>query len=446
MRILLACESYYPSVGGVQEVIRQLAERLVERGHRVTVATSHLADRTARIVNGVEIVEFRISGNAALGMQGDLQSYRTLVMEGEHDVFMVKAAQQWALDALIPVLERIRKPKVLVPCGFSGLYEPVFAEYFRRMPEVLAKFDHLIFYASDYRDINLARQCGLIHYSVIPNGASEREFNAAPDPQFRRRHRIAEDAFVVLTVGSLTGFKGHRELTEAFEQARFSGRQAALVLNGARIDRTGVKLKGLRDALRARYSQGGLVALIKGIVKTLLIRAGMGRLLLRAGHQIEPARTYELLRPEVRRIGRTGSGKAAFLVDFPRSELVQAYLASDLFVFASNIEYSPLVLFEAAAAGLPFLSVPVGNAEEIARWTQAGEICPAPQDRRGYTRVDPAVLAGHIERLAADPQRLEALGKQGRRNWAEKFTWERITDQYEAVFHRLLSQGRARSC
>jgi glycosyltransferase involved in cell wall biosynthesis len=127
------------------------------------------------------------------------------------------------------------------------------------------------------------------------------------------------------------------------------------------------------------------------------------------------------------------------LVDLPRSELVQAYLNSDLFVFASNVEYSPLVLYEAAAAGLPFLSVPVGNAEEIARWTDGGEICPAPQDDRGYTRVDPAVLAEHIGRLAADPKRLEALSKQGRKNWAERFTWERITDQYEMVFNRLVT-------
>jgi len=61
LRILLACEFYYPSVGGVQEVMRQLAERLVARGHSVTVATTFLAERRSREVNGVTLVEFKVS-------------------------------------------------------------------------------------------------------------------------------------------------------------------------------------------------------------------------------------------------------------------------------------------------------------------------------------------------------------------------------------------------
>jgi glycosyltransferase involved in cell wall biosynthesis len=131
------------------------------------------------------------------------------------------------------------------------------------------------------------------------------------------------------------------------------------------------------------------------------------------------------------------------LVNLPRGELVQAYLNGDLFVFASNVEYSPLVLYEAAAAGLPFLSVPVGNAEEIARWTGGGEICPAARDAQGYTRVDPQALAAHIEALASNPARLQALGEAGRRNWLEKFTWEKIIRCYEAIFERLVSERRA---
>jgi glycosyltransferase involved in cell wall biosynthesis len=128
------------------------------------------------------------------------------------------------------------------------------------------------------------------------------------------------------------------------------------------------------------------------------------------------------------------------LVDLQRPELIQAYLNSDLFVLASNIEYSPLVLFEAAAAGLPFLSVPVGNAEEIARWTGAGEICPAPRDALGYTRVEPAVLARCMENLAARPEDRKACAEAGRRNWREQFTWQRIAARYEELFVRLLEE------
>jgi glycosyltransferase involved in cell wall biosynthesis len=100
------------------------------------------------------------------------------------------------------------------------------------------------------------------------------------------------------------------------------------------------------------------------------------------------------------------------------------------------------VLFEAAAAGLPFLSVPVGNAEEIARSTGGGEICPAPRDALGYTRVKPAALARHIESLRARPQDRKAYAEAGRRNWRELFTWQRIAARYEVLFVRLLEEKR----
>src|SRR6185295_1192537 len=202
LRILFACESYHPSIGGVQEVMRQLAERLVERGHQVTVATSFLPERKSNELNGVRLAEFKVSGNLVWGLHGDVEAYRRYVIESDYDVFMVKAAQQWTFDALIAVLDRICKPKIFIPCGFSGLYEPAYADYFRQMPEAMRKFDRLIFYAMDYRDINFARENGITNCTVIPNGANEHEFCVGRDPAFRERHAILPEAFVVLTVGS----------------------------------------------------------------------------------------------------------------------------------------------------------------------------------------------------------------------------------------------------
>ena len=40
MKILHTVEYYAPSVGGAQEVVRQISERMVQRGHQVTVATT----------------------------------------------------------------------------------------------------------------------------------------------------------------------------------------------------------------------------------------------------------------------------------------------------------------------------------------------------------------------------------------------------------------------
>ena len=110
---------------------------------------------------------------------------------------------------------------------------------------------------------------------------------------------------------------------------------------------------------------------------------------------------------------------------------------ADLFVFASHIEYSPLVLFEAAAAGTAFLSAQVGNAHEIAEWTGAGMIGASFIDKKGYTHIDVTRFAEQWVQLVHDKVRRRELGTNGKRQWATRFTWERIAQQYEHVLQQV---------
>ncbi len=127
------------------------------------------------------------------------------------------------------------------------------------------------------------------------------------------------------------------------------------------------------------------------------------------------------------------AGKRVLCTNLSRPDLVQAYMTSDLFVFASIVEYSPLVLFEAAAAGTPFLSVPVGNAQEIATWTGGGIICPATKDREGYTRADVQTLGRAMEGLMQNSELRARLGRSGKERWRQEFTWRSIAPRYEAI-------------
>jgi len=204
MKILFGSQFYTPSIGGVQEVMRQLAEELVASGHQVTIATAALPSRDFDMLNGVKIREFDVSGNYASGMVGEVREYQEYVLTEGFDLIMVMAAQQWTFDALWPVLDQLSGIRtVFIPCGFSGLYDPVFADYFRKMPEILAKIDHLVFHATKYRDIDFAKEHGLANFSVIPCGASEKSFNVDTDYAFRSRNGIKGDSFLFLTVGSL---------------------------------------------------------------------------------------------------------------------------------------------------------------------------------------------------------------------------------------------------
>jgi glycosyltransferase involved in cell wall biosynthesis len=429
MRILFCCEFYAPSVGGVQEVMRQLAERLVVRGHHVTVATTRLLGRKFETLNGVNIKEFDVSGNLVSGMKGEIERYQEYVVTGGFDIVMIKAAQQWTFDALWPVLDEIKFPKVFIPCGFAGLYQPAYAKYFQEMPEILTRFSHLIFYASKYRDIDFARQHGIENFSVIPNGASEIEFCVNADPTFRVSHDISEQSFVFLTVGSFTGLKGHLELVKAFDLMELdAGRDATLILNGndCAVSKRSISelFRKFIGSVRTYGIQNTFKPMLNGVLQKFGFKAGLNA-------ELDKLASY---------VNESLSNKHVLLTNFTRPELIQAYLAADLFVFASNIEYSPLVLFEAAAAATPFLSVDVGNSAEIAQWTGAGVVCPSIVDAKGYTRVDEVVLARTMAALMQNEEKLDELGAAGRFNWSERYTWAHIVVQYEQLFSQLVNR------
>ena len=397
MKLLLCCENYPPSVGGVQEVMRQVAERLAARGHDVTVHTgAHRSRPASAVVAGVRVESFEVTGNLAGGVRGEADRYRDSVLAGGYDAVLVKAAQQWSFDALLPILDRLPSRKVLIPCGFSGLHERAWADYYSRMPGWLRAFDELIFYSGTYRDIAFARAHGLDRLHVVPNGVDEREFAPPANPAARAALGIGPDDFMLLSVGTLVAGKGHWEVLKAYELARLPG-PSTLVING-------------NDPY-----------------------ADAGRRLRKVLAHVRTARLpLEWLASGLNR--RQRDHKRVLLANLPRPSLVRAYGAADLFVFASAVEYSPLVLFEAAAAGTPFVSSPAGNAREIAEWTGGGWIYEAPTDRAGRAVVDPRVLASELERCRAMGGALEAVGRHARRRVLDGgYTWEAIVPRYEAI-------------
>lgn len=392
LRILHTVEFYAPSVGGAQEVVRQVSERLAARGHDVTVATTRLPQRDVHELNGVRIEEFAVSGNTVRGITGEVDRYRAFVRDGGFDVVMSYATQQWATDALLPIAGELDAATVLAPCGFSALHDPAYAGFFAALPEQMARWDRLVFHSSTYQDVRFARDHGLTNIEVIPNGADEREFGGDPATaaerraRFRAEHGIADEEPLLLTVGSHTGGKGHSLVLAAL--ARLQTDRATLALVGN-------------------------TALGRGCLPGCRRRAAAVRVLSRGRHR-------------------------ALLLDPPRDAVVDAYFAADLFVFGSRVECSPLVLFEAAAAGLPAITVPVGNSAEIVGWTGGGVVIPA-RHRKGLVRGSSARMADAIDTLLADRDRRAELGASAREAWRRHFTWESVTGRYEQVYREAVA-------
>lgn len=389
MKILHTVQSYHPSVGGMQDVVKQLSERLVKLGHDVTVATSSLVGgRPETSINGVRIAEFDISGSLVTRLRGDVESYRRFLLESNFEVITNFAAQQWATDVALPLLDRIKAAKVFVPTGFSGLYSPKYRDYFSAMRTWLHKYDMNVFLSNDYRDIKFAHACGAQNITVIPNGAAEEEFLPDQRMDIRELLGIPRSHFLILHVGSHTGVKGHAEAIRMFATAR---------------------VKNVTFLVIGNDFDGGCKKNCKFKEKLFNLWQGC-----------------------------RSDGKRLLVTALNRQETVAAYREADLFLFPSNIECSPLVLFECMASGTPFLSTDVGNAKEIADWSQSGEVMPTTWDCNGYSHAMMKESVAMLENLYRDQQRREKMAESGFRIWQERFTWGMIAREYESLYKRLV--------
>lgn len=389
MKILHTVEGYPPSVGGMQEAVRQVSEHLVRRGHEVTVATSKMVQRTEKTINGVQVAEFAVDGNMVRGYTGEVERYERFLLDSDFDVIANFAAQQWATDLMLPLLGRIKARKVFVPTGFSALRLPAYRDYFTAMKSWFHQYDLSIFLSEEHQDINFARACGVKNMAVIPNGAASDEFLSDSKIEIHRKLGIPREVFLILHVGSHTGIKGHAEAIDIFNLAKIE--RAVLLIVG---NTTSVHCA--RDCRR----------------KKLLFNC-------------RPAR-------------RLRDGKKIMVVELPREETVAAFKAADLFLFPSRSECSPLVLFECMAAALPFLTTVVGNSEEIIKWSGgAGLLLPTVKDESGYSHAVPEPAAALLEELYRDDNRRKEMGAAGFEAWRERFTWEKIAGAYEEAYLKL---------
>ncbi len=388
LNIVHCVENYAPALGGMPEVVKQLSERMVRLGNHVTVFTKAHADRKEAMLNGVNVRGFELSGNAVDGLQGDPQGYLDALRSCGADVITFFAAQQWATDLALPHLRSFPGRKVFVPTGFSALHDPRWAGYYRQMPQWMGDMDLNVFLSHHYQDIAFAKAHGLSNGTVIPNGASEEEFDGPSRHDLRRSLGMQHDQPLIVHLGSYTGIKGHREAIQLFVKARTKDAVLVLIGNGN---------AALERIFKRHYS-------------------------------------YMALRLEARLLN-----KRIHFLELDRTRTVDALKQADLFLFPSNVECSPIVLFEAMAAGVPFLSSRAGNAAEIAAWSNGGWTMPGHRDVQQRERPDLAVGARMLEDLLLDPDKRTKAGRAGHQAWRERFTWQHITGQYLAAYQELVA-------
>jgi glycosyltransferase involved in cell wall biosynthesis len=379
-------ESYPPAVGGMPEVVRQLSERMVKLGHRVTVHTSSHPERTGPAQNGVLVRSYKVTGNALEGFAGEADVYWNDLRSGNYDVVTLFAAQQWATDLVLPRIKELGTGTVFVPTGFSKLHDPSWSSYYDKMAGWLKDVDMNVFLGDDTQDKRFASAVGASNFTIIPNGASEEEFEAPVHLDIRQQLQLPPDIPIILHVGGYTGYKGHDEAIRIF-------------------------LKG---------DTGMAVLLFVGTDMNLFMER------FRSDLYFLPLRFRATLqRKDIR------------FLQADRATTVAAMRQADLFLFPSRIECSPIVLFECMAAGLPFLASDAGNSAEIVNWSKAGWIMPGEKGSNGLVTADINGSAHMLSSLLRSPAQLEKASVNGQKIWKEKFTWRTIADRYFQLYQKL---------
>ena len=312
MKILHTVQFYEPHKGGAEEVIKQISEGLVRRGHSVTVATSFLSGRQQKIINGVKIKEFKISGNIVKGISAnakEIKRYQNFLIQGNFDIILNYATHIWTTDLAFPILDNISAKKIFAPCGYFALNLPTYREYFKTLPIYLKKYDSLLYHSKNYRDKIFGDKYELENKAIIiPNGASEEEFQKKINFSFKKKLGINKK-HLLITVGNHYFNKNHLFLIRAF--LKMKRKDTILAIIGNRPE--GSKLK----------SCWPLCKFISLIYPNIVLVEGENR-----------------------------------------DVVLSAYQEADIFLFASKVECAPIVMYESFASHLPFISTACGNAKD----------------------------------------------------------------------------------
>lgn len=113
-------------------------------------------------------------------------------------------------------------------------------------------------------------------------------------------------------------------------------------------------------------------------------------------------------------------------------ELVDVFLSSDIFIFPTLSEGFSVALLEAMATGTPIVTTPVGAAPDILTDGKSVVFVP-PQDAMALVKA--------IEKLLADPQLRETLGRNAQTT-AVFYQSEKVDEQFVSLLSNALAGTR----
>ncbi|MHB8351330.1 MAG: glycosyltransferase family 4 protein [Thermoplasmata archaeon] len=390
MRITEVSTRFPPGPGGVERHVDQVARRLAERGHSVSVLTSHLYREYPwqELAYGVPREEtrggVRIRRLPVVSLAGGLhypffrglsrafrEEHPDLIHTHTYGTHQVTLAARW---------RRRGGPPVILTAHFHPIWSieggwfrhRLRGFYDRRVSgRVLRGVDRVIVQTREEERLLRQLRVPLPPIEIIPPGRTPLPAPPADPDEFRKS--LGLPGPFVLFVGRLASNKGLLELVEAFRPLAAHDRSVTLVL----IGEDGGMRAALEDRIRRRSLEG--------------------------------------------RVRLTG-----FLSD--EAMLAAAFREARIVLLPSQYEAFGLVLLEALAQGTCVIASRVGGIPEVLDGGAAGRLVPPGE-------IGPLAVA--MRELYDDEAARRRMAEHGRSTVLPRYDWERVVDRLERLFREV---------
>jgi len=373
---------YYPTIGGVEQVMKELAERQVKAGHEVHVFCCD-SDKNSRIERKEETVEgvhihrlpywFRLSLNTFVWpsllwkFNGKFDIIHSHVSGHDYILFAGHLAKKTGAKHIhtthCPWTDASFRPWILRPFMFlNNLF--VNKMIFKRVDKIVAitpwELSILSKFIRDREKI-----------TVIPNGADEILYKKVENNNFKKKYKIKEKS-VVLFFGRLNPTKGPEKLALAALEISKKRKDIAFLWVGPDEG----KLEEVKELIKGQKNM----------------------------KYIEPIRD--------------------------KKKIAEMYQAADVFVMPSYREGLPLTLFEAMASHLPIVASPVNGVPYEMK---------APENGLFADYGDIEKLKENILKLVDNKKLAQKIGETNYKK-SQNYRWDNIAKRYENEYKKLLGE------
>jgi len=325
MNILLMTNTYKPLVGGLEKSVSSFAKEYREAGHRVIIIAPEFPDMEVE-EDLIRIPAFQHYNGSNFSVQLPIQGTLTKAL-GDFRPQVVHSQHPFLIgDTALRIASKYNVPLVFT---HHSLYE----ENVHYMPgniEALKRFmielstgyanlaDH-VFAPSESVMMMMKERGVTTAIDVVPTGIYTEQFSRGAGKTFRKKLNIPADAYVVGHVGRLAPEKNLEFVARAVAQFLKKKPKAHFLIGGTGPSEEPIKAIMAQEGLADRLHLAGM---LKG------------------------------------------------------KELVDAYHAMDVFVFASQSETQGLVVTEAMAAGIPVVAVDAPGVREVVKDGVNGRLLP----------------------------------------------------------------------